>query len=147
MSMETVLIILVAVENRDVVARTKPQRSPDQGDPSPCQEVTCVLNVREVFQLKGHVVHACHAASQEVHGMMIRAAPHEDEEVVDPVRDFESEQLLVEGRDRFRIGREEGHMSQLQWADSDRLHAVTGAAGVAENFNQGLVWITKQQQL
>src|SRR3984885_4269800 len=65
------LIVRVAMIGGDVVARTVAQRSPDDRDPALAEQVAGILQVDEIFQLEGHVVHFDIVAADEIHRVMV----------------------------------------------------------------------------
>jgi len=57
-------------------------------------------------------------AADKIHHVMVRIAAHEHEPVVDPVGDFETEDLLVEIRGLLRIVHHPGNVAELERPDA-----------------------------
>src|SRR5580704_3487885 len=76
------LIIGVAVIGGDVVPRTVAQRSPDDRDFLLPEQIAGILQMDEILQLEGHVVHFAGGAADEIHGVMIGITAHEDKKIV-----------------------------------------------------------------
>jgi hypothetical protein len=89
------LAVRIAVENRDVVPRSEPHRPPDDLDVLLPEQIAGGLQMGEILQLESHVVDADGLAGEEVHGVVVGIAAHEDEEVADPVGDAKAQDSRV----------------------------------------------------
>ena len=80
------LVVVIAVVGRDVMARALAQRAPDDRDAPLPEQVAGILDVDEILELERHVMQLDVLALDEVHGVVVRVAAHEHEEIADPVR-------------------------------------------------------------
>src|SRR5690242_6378913 len=112
------------MERRDVVARAEPHRSPDDRNSSLAKKIAGGLQMREIPQLEGDVMHLDVLADNEIDRVMVGVAAHEHEEVADPVGNAEAEDVAVELGHRPGIMGDEGDMSELQHAGPDDLLTV-----------------------
>jgi hypothetical protein len=64
------------------------------------------------------VVHLRALAAHEIDGVMVRAAAHEDEPVLDPVRYAKTKNPAVEVRELFRLRNDESQMAELDRSNS-----------------------------
>src|SRR4051794_24852053 len=108
------LVVRVAVIGEDVVARPVPPRPPDDWNIPRAEVVACGLHVRPVLELERDVMHARGLALHEVHRVMIGAAAHEHEPVLDPVGHAEAEHAAVEIGECLRIVDGECEMAELE---------------------------------
>src|SRR5271170_8266251 len=112
------LIVRIAVIGGDIVPRAVAQRAPDDRDALLPEQVAGILQMNEVLQFEGHVMHFAIGAADEIHRMMIRVAAHEDEKVVDPVGDLKSEDLAVKLRGLLRIFDHPRDVAELERPDA-----------------------------
>jgi hypothetical protein len=89
-------VVVVAVEGGEVVPGAKTHRPPDDRNLPLAEKIARRLQVGEIFQLVGDVMHLDILAGDEIYRMMVGVAAHEDEEIADPVGDTETENLAVE---------------------------------------------------
>src|SRR5262249_18209525 len=87
------VIVGIAVIDRNVMADDVAHRAPQDRTLVLAERLAGVVHMRPVGKLEGDVVHEGARPGAEIDGVMIRAAAHEDEEVLDPVRDPETERL------------------------------------------------------
>src|ERR1700686_2185525 len=86
-------------------------------------------------------------AGEEIHGVMIRIAAHEAEEIADPVRDAKAQHFLVEGNGALDIGSEEGNMPELERADAGDLLMLAEIAPILEQLDGRALVVGKRQHL
>src|SRR5580700_10200263 len=90
------LIIGIAVIGIDIMPGAVAARAPDDRNVLAAEKIARRLDLRPVLQLERDVVHPRALAANEVDGVVVRTAAHEDEPVLDPVRDAEAENAAVE---------------------------------------------------
>src|SRR5260370_39581404 len=84
---------------------------------------------------------------EEVHGVMIRIAAHEAEEVADPVRDPKAQHLLVEADGALDIGSEEGDMPELERSNAGDLLILAAIAPMRQQLDVRSLVVRKRQHL
>lgn len=109
------LAIWIAVISEDIVSRPVASWSPDQRKPPPTEQVACALDMSNVRQLEGDVMHSLIGITQKVHGMVIRPAAEEGEEVADPIGFPEIQKVTEEFCRSFDVGYLEGDVTQTEW--------------------------------
>src|SRR5690606_7863586 len=80
------VVVDVPMVGRDVVSGTVTKRTPQDWNAFLAENVTGILQMRNVLQLKSNVLHPGRVAAQEIQGVVIRPAAQEYEEILDPVR-------------------------------------------------------------
>src|SRR5262245_11378607 len=131
------LAVLVLMEDRDVVARSEPQRTPQDRNVPLAKDLAGVLDVSEVAQLEGEMVHGGGVALDEVHRVMVGVAAEKYEQVFDPIGDAKAEHLFVERRDAFRIRCDIGEMADLDRTDAGGLMLLADALPLREQLDRG----------
>src|SRR5207249_8973084 len=106
------LIIGIAMVGGGVVPRRMPQRTRDDRYLFLAQHVAGVLKMHEILELEGDVMQLHVGPGEEIHGVMIRVAAHEAEEIPDPIGDTKAEDPLVEGNRALDVGRKESDMPE-----------------------------------
>jgi hypothetical protein len=139
-------VVGVAVEGRDVVAGPEPHRPPDDRDFPLPEQVAGVLQMREVLQLEGDVMHVDVLAGDEVHRVVVGVAAHEHEEIADPVGHSKAQHLCIELGHRLGVVHGEGNVAKFERADAaDRL-AVADEGPFVEQLDHGAFGIGERQQ-
>src|SRR5262245_10231336 len=129
------LLVLVTVIGGDVVSRAVPQGTPDDRNPLLPHHLARVLQMYEILELERDMMKRHVRAAEEVHGVMIRIAAHEAEEVADPIGDAKAEHLLVESDGALDVRRVESDVSELERADAGDLRMLAEIAPFLEQFD------------
>ena len=105
------------------------------------------LQVREIPELVGDVMHLGALAADEIHRMVVGVAAHEYEKVADPIGDAEPQHLFVELGERLRLRRDEGDMPELERPGADDLLVIADGAPLAEQLDGGALGVLERQHL
>ena len=135
------------MERRDVVAGPKPQRSPDHRDFALAQQIAADLQVGEVAQFEGDVMHGDVLGGDEIHCVVVGVAAQEHEEVADPVRHPEAQNLGVKLCNRLGVGDAERDVAELESPDAGHLVVVAEMAPLAKQLDGRAFGILKRQDL
>ena len=73
---------------------------------------------------------------EEIHGVMIRIAAHEAEEIADPVGDAKAEHPLVKCDGALDIRRVEGDVSELERPDTGDMRVLAEIAPLLEQVDR-----------
>src|SRR5215468_8686905 len=141
------LLILVAMVGGDVVSRAVPQRTPDDRDLFLAHHLARVLQMHEVLELERDVMKFHVRTGEEVHGVMIRIAAHEAEEIADPVGDAKAEHPLVERHGALDVRRVEGDVSELERPDTGDLRVLGEIAPFLEQLDRRSLVVLEGQHL
>src|SRR6516165_5377619 len=141
------LLILVAMVSGDVVSWAVPQRTPDDRDLFLAHHLARVLQMHEVLELERDVMKLHVRTGEEVHGVMIRIAAHEAEEIADPVGDAKAEHSLVERHGALDVRREKGDMSELERTDTGNLGVFGEVAPFLEQLDRRSFVVFEAQHL
>ncbi len=104
-----------------------------------------VLQMDEVLQLERHVMHFRGRAADEIHGVMIRIAAHEHEEVGNPIRDPEAHHLAVKLGGLCRILDDPGDVAELERPDAVVLQMLAEIAPFLEQRDRRALVILKRE--
>ena len=129
------------------MARAVAQRSPDDRDLALAEQVAGILQVDEVLQLEGHVVHFDVVAADEIHRVMVGVAAHEHEKIVDPVGHLKAEHLLVEFSGLLRVVDHPGDVAEFQRADAIVLQVLAEIAPFLEQRDGGALVVLEGEDL
>src|SRR5215211_914276 len=129
------MVVVVAVVGGDIMPGAVAQRSPDDRDLLLPQHLARVLQVREVFELEGDVMQLGAASADEIDGVMVGVAAHEDKEVADPVGHPEAHDAPVKLRRLLRARHREGHMPELQRSGAEHLLVAAEIAPLREQLD------------
>src|SRR6516164_5125163 len=86
-------------------------------------------------------------AGEEVHGVMIRIAAHEAEEIADPVGDAKAEHPLVERHGALDVGRVEGDVSELERPDAGDMRVLGEVVPFLEQLDRRSLVVLERQHL
>src|SRR5215467_3200275 len=103
--------------------------------------------MHEVLELERDVMKLHVRTGEEVHGVMIRIAAHEAEEIADPVGDAKAEHPLVERHGALDVGRVEGDMSELERPDTGDLRVLGEVAPFLEQLDRRSLVVLEGQHL
>src|SRR5262245_12050910 len=101
----------------------------------------------EILELEGDVVELGLRTAEEVHGVMIRVAAHEAEEIADPVGDAEAEHVLVEGNVEPDGGSEKRPVPELERPDAGDLLVLAEVAPFLEQIDGRSLVVLERQHL
>src|SRR3984893_1666859 len=101
----------------------------------------------EILELECNVMELHIGAGEEIHRMMIGIAPHEAEEIADPIGDAKAQHLFIEADGALDIGREEGDMTELERTDAGHLLVLAEIAPVLEQLDGGSLVVGKREHL
>jgi len=107
------ITIGIVVVDRDVVTGSVPYRSPEDLEFVASEQVAGLMHMRGVAQFERQMVDARLSAACKIHRVMLGAATQEDEILLDPVGDTETENSFEEFRGPFRVGRIERDVTEL----------------------------------
>ena len=103
--------------------------------------------MHEILELEGDVMQLHVGPGEEIHGVMIRVAAHEAEEIPDPIGDTKAEDPLVEGNRALDVGRKESDMPELERSHTGDLRVLGEIAPVLEQVDGGSFIVLKRQHL
>src|SRR5215510_10114598 len=103
--------------------------------------------MHEVLELERDVMKLHVRTGEEVHGVMIRIATHEAEEIANPVGDAKAQHPLVECHGALDVGCEEGDMSQLERPDTGDLRVLGEIAPFLEQLDRRSLVVLERQHL
>ncbi len=129
------------------MARPVTQRSPDDRDRLQSEQVAARLNLREILHLERDMMQLGFLAGEEVHRVMVRVAAQKREEVSHPVRNTETEHLLIERCHLLGIVDDEGDVPEFERADSRHLVMASQVAPFRKQLDRGALRIFELQDL
>src|SRR6476619_4176915 len=141
------VLVGIAVVDRDIVSGAVAQRSPDDRDAVMREHIATLLDRREVAHLEGDMVYLGALAADEVHGVVVRVAAHEHEEIPVPVRHLEAEYALIEIAGLLHVGNDEGAVAELYRADAHNLLVGGEVIPLGEHLDGSPLVVLEGQQL
>ena len=142
-----ILVVEIAVIDRDVVAGPMPHRSPVDRDLPQRQEFAGVLDMGEILHLEGDVMHLGLGAADEIHRVVVGVAAQEDEEILDPVGHPEAQHAAIEIRHRLGILHHIGDVPELERAGAETLMVGAQIFPFLEQLDGGALGVVEGQHL
>ena len=101
--------------------------------------------MRPILQLKCDMVHSIRLAPDEIHSVMVRAAPQKCKEIADSIRFTEPKHVDIKAHDFIDIGDTKGDVTKLFGCDAARLRLSAADLPLNENLEIGALGILEIQ--